>query len=117
MVCGALTRVAVLCASVIIGATATPTAAPTPPPRPQREQVVQFGRYDYTVDTTHSLLTQADNWPFQVLQRGYAGQVTSLRNAQTTKVPMTFLFYADPMVIRPSDFLGYTTTLPASWLQ
>jgi hypothetical protein len=117
MVCGALTRVAVLsAASVLIGATVTPAPAPTTP-GPQREQVVQFGRYDYTVDTTHSLLTQANNWPFQVLQRGYEGQVTSLRNAQTVKQPMTFLFYADPMVIRPSDFLGYTTALPASWVQ
>ena len=118
MAVAALTRVAVLSATVIIGATVTTTPAPiAAPPGPQREHVIQFGRYDYTVDTTHSLLTQADNWPFQVLQRGYAGQVASLREAQTTKAPMTFLFYADPMVIRPSDYLGYTTALPASWVQ
>lgn len=117
MVCGALARVVVLsAASVVIGATMTPAPAPANA-GPQREQVVQFGRYDYTVDTTNPLPKQADNWPFQVLQRGYAGQVTSLRDAETTKQPMTFLFYVDPMVIRPSDFLGYTTALPASWVQ
>ena len=60
MVGGVLARVAVLsAASLLLGATVTPAPAPAQPQGPQREQVVQFGRYDYTVDTTHSLLTQA----------------------------------------------------------
>jgi hypothetical protein len=76
------------------------------------ESSVQFGRLNYVVDTVHSDRTQANRWPFEVLQRGYSGQVAAIRRAETTGAPMTFLFYADPMVIRPSDPAGYTTALP-----
>ena len=73
---------------------------------------VQFGRLNYVVDTKNSDQVQANNWPFQVLQRGYAGQLAAIEHAETAKVPMTFLFYSDPMVERPSDPKGYTTALP-----
>ncbi len=76
------------------------------------EQSVQFGRLNYVVDTAHSDQVQADDWPFEVLQRGYAGQVAAIAHAETTTAPMTFLFYADPMIERPSDPRGYTTALP-----
>ena len=78
---------------------------------------VQFGRLNYVVDTKNSDQVQANNWPFQVLQRGYAGQVAAIRHAETTKAPMTFLFYADPMVERPSDPKGYTTALPPAQIK
>ncbi|HEX4225326.1 MAG TPA: putative glycoside hydrolase [Pseudonocardiaceae bacterium] len=73
------------------------------------------------VDTKNSDQVQANNWPFQVLQRGYAGQVSAIQHAETSAAPMTFLFYADPMVERPSDPKGYTTALPpaqvkSTWL-
>jgi hypothetical protein len=76
------------------------------------EQSVQFGRLNYVVDTAHSDQVQANNWPFEVLQRGYAGQLGAIQHAETSKAPMTFLFYADPMVERPSDPKGWTTALP-----
>ena len=78
---------------------------------------VQFGRLNYVVDTKNSDQVQANNWPFQVLQRGYPGQVTAIEHAETAKAPMTFLFYADPMVERPSDAKGYTTALPPAQIK
>ncbi|HEX3782938.1 MAG TPA: putative glycoside hydrolase [Pseudonocardiaceae bacterium] len=81
------------------------------------EPSVQFGRLNYTVDTADSDQTQADRWPFEVLQRGYAGQLSAIRAAETTTAPMTFLFYADPMIIRPSDPAGYTTALTPAEVQ
>lgn len=81
------------------------------------QSTVQFGRLNYVVDTKNSDQTQADNWPFQVLQRGYAGQVSAIQRAETSAAPMTFLFYADPMVERPSDPKGYTTALPPAQLK
>ena len=81
------------------------------------EQNVQFGRLNYTVDTKNSDQVQANNWPFEVLQRGYAGQIAAIQHAETLTAPMTFLFYADPMVERPSDPKGYTTALPPAQIK
>ena len=81
------------------------------------EKNVQFGRLNYVVDTHDSDQVQANNWPFEVLQRGYAGQVGAIQHAETSKAPMTFLFYADPMVERPSDNKGYTTALPPAQIK
>jgi hypothetical protein len=81
------------------------------------QSTVQFGRLNYVVDTKNSDQAQADNWPFQVLQRGYAGQVSAIQRAETSAAPMTFLFYADPMVERPSDPKGYTTALPPAQIK
>jgi hypothetical protein len=81
------------------------------------QSTVQFGRLNYVVDAKNSDQTQADNWPFQVLQRGYAGQVSAIQRAETSAAPMTFLFYADPMVERPSDPKGYTTALPPAQIK
>jgi hypothetical protein len=77
------------------------------------QPTVQFGRFNYAVDTTNSVQTQANQWPFEVLQRDHLDQVAKLRAAETSGLPMTFLFYSDPMVVRPSDPKGYTTSLPA----
>jgi hypothetical protein len=84
---------------------------------PNTEPSVQFGRLNYVVDTHDSDQVQADNWPFEVLQRGYAGQLSAIAHAETSTAPMTFLFYADPMVERPSDPKGYTTALPPAQIK
>ena len=52
-----------------------------------------------------------------MLQRGYDGQVSAIQHAETSAAPMTFLFYADPMVERPSDPKGYTTALPPAQIK
>lgn len=78
---------------------------------------VQFGRLNYVVDSQNSDQVQANNWPFEVLQRGYPGQVSAIRRAETSGAPMTFLFYSDPMVERPSDPKGYTTALPPAQIK
>lgn len=84
---------------------------------PNTQPSVQFGRLNYVVDTHDSDQVQANNWPFEVLQRGYAGQVSAIEKAETSKAPMTFLFYSDPMIERPSDPKGYTTALPPAQIQ